>query len=285
MSTTDALRHTTAALTPMYGEDEARSMAKIVLEDAFGVARNQAVSDLHPSDVLRLEADILPRLLSGEPIQYVLGKALFFGQYFRVNPAVLIPRQETEELVALALKTLKTQSPTAVLNVLDMGTGSGCIPIVLAKKRANLKAFGVDISTEALALAQQNAADNGVEVIFQQMDILDRKAWQQLTVEHFDMILSNPPYIPPSEKPHIPAHVLDWEPSLALFSPEEDPCIFYRVIADFAKERLRPGGTLLFEVNEFRAQAVLDILMSRGFSGVTLHQDIAGADRMVSAVS
>jgi release factor glutamine methyltransferase len=280
----EACFHTIAdALTPSYGRGEAESMAKIVLEDAFGIRSSLRQGELPESAKSRLETDILPRLLAGEPLQYVLGKTMFYGYYFEVGPAVLIPRQETEELVAWALEGLKGNAFGTAPNILDIGTGSGCIPVVLAKKMPKSNVFAVDISPEALQIAHKNAAANNAKVNFQILDILDDMTWEGFHPAQFDMILSNPPYIPPSETKLMPPHVLHWEPHLALFAPEGDACIFYRKIVEFALLRLQPGGRLLFEVNEFRADAVEDILKQNGFVNIERRRDISGADRMVAA--
>lgn len=271
-------------LTPRYGEGEARAMARIVFEDAFD--RGRAFEEP------KFEA-LLSRLLAGEPLQYVLGEADFFGLKFKVSPAVLIPRQETEELVAWVLDTIRDSainlSPQSPLQLLDIGLGSGCIGITLKKKLPAIQLFGLEKSREALELAQINAGRllpgpnaPSPDLQFHLGDILDPADWNLFPL--LDVVISNPPYIPHQEKNLMPEHVLAHEPSLALFVDDSDALLFYRRIADFAREKLRPGGLLFFECNEFNATQVAALLREKGFKNVELRKDLAGADRMVRAV-
>lgn len=268
--------HLTHALTPRYGAAEAASIARIVLEDAFG-ARSVKDFVLPADEELRL-AGILDRLLSGEPVQYVLGQADFFGFKFKVDRRVLIPRQETEELVALALTLLKGHTNPEVL---DIGTGSGCIAVSIKKKIPGAAVVALDVSEDALALARENARLLGAAVHFIQGDVLGSSFHQ--TDRTFDMIISNPPYIPHSEESVMPDHVKNFEPALALFVPNEDALVFYRCIGALAKRVLRPGGWLLFEINEFQAAGVERLLSGRGFAAVTIMRDLSGAPRMACA--
>ncbi len=265
-------------LTPRYGSGEARSVARIVFEDTFGTkqAANYHFSEEEETRFLAIRQ----RLLDGEPLQYVLGMADFFGFRFKVNPEVLIPRQETEELVAWAISILKTQTDHP--RVLDIGTGSGIIAVTLAKKCPNAEVWAIDVSAGALALAAENARTLGAHIHFEKNDILDTASWSQLP--DFDCIVSNPPYIPRQETTLIPEHVLLHEPHLALFVDDADPLIFYRKIGLFALEKLRPHGALLFECNEFNAGDVGELLDRMGFTGIELRTDLHGADRMVYAV-
>lgn len=267
-------------LTPRYGEGEARSITRIVFEDAFdrGRAFEQA----------RFET-IVQQLTVGVPVQYVLGEADFFGLKFKVNPAVLIPRQETEELVAWVLEHLKTYSPISSPSLLDIGLGSGCIGISLKKKYPGLGLFGLEKSPEALAVAKENATrilnfplSQTADVQFLLGDILNPADWAQFPV--LDVVVSNPPYIPHSEKSLVPEHVMAHEPSLALFVDHPDALLFYRAIAAFCIEKLRPGGLLFFECNEFNAPEVANMLREKGFSMVETRKDLSGADRMVKGV-
>ncbi len=281
-------------LTPRYGEGEAKAIARIVFEDAFDHGR--AFGEL------RFE-EILTRLVAGEPVQYVLGEADFFGLKFKVNPAVLIPRQETEELVAWVLEHLQglgkavlpmEDQPEPAL--LDIGLGSGCIGIALKKKYPALHLFGLEKSPSALAIATLNAARNipspslGLwrvkiseypNIQFHLGDILDHSDWAKFPP--LDVVVSNPPYIPRSEKGLVPEHVSAHEPALALFVDDPDPLLFYRAIADFSLEKLRPGGALFFECNEFNATEVASLLREKGFEKVELRKDLVGADRMLRA--
>lgn len=265
-----------ADLTPRYGAGEARSIARIAFEDAFGT-RQPAEKVFSAGEETRF-LTIRQRLLAGEPVQYVLGQADFFGLKFNVTPAVLIPRQETEELADRAVKFLK-KNPGA--RALDIGTGSGCIAAVLALKCPASEVWATDVSPEALALAGENARRLGAPVTFRRHDILPAESWDELP--GFDLVVSNPPYIPRREAALMPGHVLRHEPHLALFVEDDDPLLFYRAIADFSKKKLPPGGALLLECNEFNAAQVADLLREKGLSGVQMHQDLSGADRIVGA--
>lgn len=274
MTIAQAYRQLLAALATHYEEGEAASVARIVFEDAFSV-RNFQREDALPSHQLALLARIQSRLLAGEPVQYVLGAADFFGLKFRVDPRVLIPRQETEELV---LWVLDTVGHISSLKILDIGAGSGCIPIVLKKRRPDLEVHALDNSPGALAVARENADRLGTRIIFHQVDILDSTQWPLLP--EFDILVSNPPYIPPSEAVLMPEQVLQFEPAAALFTATEDALVFYRTIAEFAADHLLEGGWLFFETNEFNAGQVRQLLEDRGFTA-ELRQDIHGKDRMV----
>jgi len=268
-----------ADLSLRYGAVEARSLARIVFEDVFQTSNSTNFRFTESQEALFL--DIRNRLLAGEPLQYVLGQADFFGLKFKVNPAVLIPRQETEELVAWALEWLKKseiQSPT----VLDIGLGSGCIGIALNVKNRNLNLFGLEKSPAALAVATENADRllGAGNYTFVCADILDQGAWSRFP--NLDLIISNPPYIPNDEQRLMPEHVLAHEPALALFVDDADPLVFYRAIAQFALQKLNPAGALFFECNEFNAEAAADLLRQAGFD-VELRKDLSGADRMLSA--
>lgn len=268
-------------LTPRYGAGEARSIARIVFEDAFGT--RQPDQKIFSAQEEALFQEIRRRLLSGEPLQYVLGRADFFGFKFQVSPAVLIPRQETEELVAWVLDWLKS---TAIQHpvVFDIGLGSGCIAVALKAKRPGIRLFGLEKSQAAIELARENAERllKHRDFNFITGDILERRDWARFPAP--DVIVSNPPYIPVQEKNLLQANVLDHEPPLALFVDGNDPLLFYRTIASFAQEKLRPGGALFFECNEFNAPAVAEMLHTGGFVRVELRKDIAGADRMVLAI-
>jgi len=259
-------------LTSLYGGPEARSILRIVYEDVLGLYSLQRPLTAEQEAKLR---PIQRRLLKGEPLQYVLGQADFYGYKFRVSPAVLIPRQETEELVQMILD----QHGKQPLRLLDVGTGSGCIPITLKLKRPAWQVEAVDISPEALQIARLNAERLGAKVGFQQYDILDTAQWPALP--QYDIIVSNPPYIPPSETKHVPPHVLQHEPHLALFTETEDALVFYRTIATFARQQLRPGGWLYFELNEFNGEQVLEVVEKQGFKLVELERDLNGKWRML----
>jgi release factor glutamine methyltransferase len=289
MNSTQALHHIVQSILGQYGPGEAVSIAAIVLEDAFGIkptqiAANKALDAAQQAQLGR----IVERLKTDEPVQYILGRTVFFGLPLRVNPHVLIPRQETEELVAWVLEAVGSQQPPASSRAegfhyrfLDIGTGSGCIPIAVKHKRPRWEVHALDISPGALQTAKENAAMNGQEVHFHQVDILDENAWDALP--SFDIIASNPPYITEDEKGILPKNVVDFEPHLALFSGGNDAQRFVRKIADFALRHLSPGGFLFFETNEFYAPDTQRILQEKGFKDVELRKDLNGKDRMIKA--
>lgn len=262
-----------STLSDRYGAGEAAAITRIVFEDAFDRGRQ--------FNLERFEL-IMKRLEAGEPLQYVLGEADFFGLKFKVNPAVLIPRQETEELVAWALEYINGL-PEKGIRVLDIGLGSGCIGISIKKKRPEIRLYGLEKSPEALTLARENATHilGPDSVTFQAGDILNRNSWAKLPAT--DLIISNPPYIPEQEKQLVPEHVAEHEPHLALFVPDADPLLFYREITAFAQYRNAAGSALFFECNEFNAGEVAALLENLGCSHVRLRKDLAGAERMVSA--
>lgn len=270
-----------ASLLGRYGAAEAASITRIVLEDVFALQGSQSTRRIEAEEE-QLYRHIRFRLLRGEPVQYILGEADFYGLKFRVDPRVLIPRQETEELVHWVLESWRQVGKPTGIQVLDIGTGSGCIPISLKKQAPELEISAMDISADILELAAENADLNQVAINWIQTDILKKDAWPALG--NFDYIVSNPPYIPPSQQHLMPDHVLAYEPHLALFAPEDDPLQFYREIGLFAFYQLTPNGMLFFETNEFNADRVGQLLQDIGFQEVTLRQDLAGKDRMVRAV-
>lgn len=221
---------------------------------------------------------ILSRLQSGEPFQYVFGKAFFRSERFEVNSSTLIPRPETAELVDLVLDKIPTwkTNPT----ILDVGTGSGCIPISIKLECPNVQISAWDISSEALEVAKRNANHLEAEVQFHQKDVFK---WAE-TTEFWDIIVSNPPYVLENEAKEMEKHVLDFEPHLALFVPNEDPLKFYRVIADFAANSLHTNGWLFFEINRAFGQATMDMLSQKDFSEISLIDDFKGNPRFVRAM-
>jgi len=254
------------------GEREAKSIARIVFEDAFRLFDYQSTQPFLYLEKLKA---IQGRLASHEPVQYILGQADFYGLKFKVTPEVLIPRPETEELVYWVLESVN-KSP---LKIVDVGTGSGCIPITLKKKLPTAEISGLDISKAALKIAEENAELNEVDVPFQAVNILEEKKWHPLP--YFDIIISNPPYIPYTEIDLMPKQVTDFEPNLALFVENKAPLIFYQKIAQFALLKLTKGGQLFFECNEFNAKKVVLMLEKLGFSKVELQKDMEGKERMV----
>lgn len=259
------------------GRREAQSVAQIVFEDVFRWRSDQNDRSLSDDEQQALQP-IQERLQNGEPVQYVLGMADFYGLRFKVSPAVLIPRPETEELVYEMLQRGKDVNWETGL---DIGTGSGCIPISLKKNNPAWSLTGLDVSAAALSIAEENADLNGVEVKWLEKNILERSKWASLP--DYDFIVSNPPYIPVREKEVMTASVIDYEPGLALFVPDDDPFLFYRTIIEFSLEKLRPKGALFFEVNEYNAQKLLKLVPQDFFGNVELLQDLQGKDRMLYA--
>ncbi len=278
------LRETTTALTvallPLYPEREADAIARIVLKHLlhldglhFMMAAQQAVQ---PSVLAQLPA-LQARLLAHEPVQYVLGTAPFFGMELEVTPATLIPRPETEELVRLIECE---QAHRAGLCVLDVGTGSGCLALALARLLPAAQVLAVDISGEALAVARRNAAAWAPAVVFEQVDILQALP-TGLPPGELDVLVSNPPYVLESERPLMRDNVLAWEPATALFVPNHDPLLFYRRLAEIGPGLLRPGGSIYLEINEALGPETAALLEAQGFEDVREVPDMFGKARMV----
>lgn len=216
----------------------------------------------------------LARLASGEPLQYVMGKTYFRDHLFEVNAETLIPRPETEELVALVLEKASENA-----SILDVGTGSGCIPISLKLERPSLQVEAWDISKGALEMARQNALNLKADVSFKLQDIF---AWPS-SLGSWDIIVSNPPYVTEEEKKEMANHVLDFEPHLALFVPNEEALKYYEALAEFGKKCLSPGGYLCLEINQYFGTQTRELLFSKGFQEVKLLTDFKGNDRMIVA--
>ena len=265
-------------LSPLYSREEVKSFTSILFEHIIGLSRLKVHlnhQERIPDAKLTEFEEIIDRLKNYEPIQYIIGETEFYGLRFKVSPAVLIPRPETEELVDWVLKDYQNSR----LNILDIGSGSGCIPIALAENLTHSTAEGWDISEEALTIARENAANNNVKVHFENLDILKWQTYQ--TQKMYDIIVSNPPYVTLSDKQSMLPNVTEYEPHLALFVPEEDPLVFYRKISDFALCHLRPGGRLYFEINEKLGDDLAILLENKSFKEVILRKDINGRDRMI----
>ncbi|WP_256010043.1 peptide chain release factor N(5)-glutamine methyltransferase [Desertivirga xinjiangensis] len=272
----------TDQLPPMYDKDEAKSLALLAVQHVCDLTKNYIL--LHKSHEITLKEEtslirILDELRFGVPLQYVLGEADFYGLRFKVNSSVLIPRPETEELVFWALDSVK-RDPELGINVIDIGTGSGCIPIAIKKNLPEAEVSACDISHEAIEVAINNAVLNQTEVHFFHADILSpRFTLLPLT---FNLIISNPPYITDSEKRQMHKNVLEHEPHTALFVPDDNPLLFYNSIADFAAKHLSSKGLLFLEINEAMGREAENMLHSKGFN--TEHKkDINGKDRMIKA--
>jgi len=265
-------------LSPYYSREEITSFTKLIFEKILGLTALQ----IHLNPPLVITAanlaqikEILNRLTQFEPIQYILGETEFYNVIIKVNKNVLIPRPETEELVDWIIKE-NTHSP---LNILDIGTGSGCIPIALLISLPHSTVSAWDISEQALILAAENAKINKANIIFKQVDIL--QPIETPEEEKFDLIISNPPYVTKSEMVQMEKNVTNYEPHLALFVSDNDPLIFYRAIADIAKLKLKPSGRIYFEINERFGTETTTLLASKGFKEITIKKDINGKDRMI----
>jgi release factor glutamine methyltransferase len=305
-------RHFTAMLAEKFPQREADQLMRILLEDLFGIDWNQQLMnpDLRIDEHQHYQlGEAVKRLLAGEPVQYVTGIARFNDLLLKVSPAVLIPRPETEELVQkICSDSLLCHSPAAYvipveasagagnlwaaghkeesmgdgpkrIRIWDIGTGSGCIAIALAKHFTNAEVVAFDVSEEALQIAKDNAESNGVNVTFVQDDVMNP------TSDYFnqpvDLVVSNPPYVCDSERAAMETNVLDWEPERALFVPDDDPLRFYRQILALSKKRLNPNGQVWLEINERMGEELLSLCRQIGFSNAEVLEDFAGKPRFV----
>lgn len=268
------------ALRGHYPDSEALSLAKMLLVEVFGFStlelyggKDKEISGKH-RDVLN---EMIVRLQKNEPIQYIIGEENFCGLPFEVGRGVLIPRPETRELVKWVADDGTNKEG---LRVLDVGTGSGCIAVTLAKRLLHPEVEAWDISEEALAIARRNAARHEAKVLFRRQDV-----WQTVPEgRHYDVMVSNPPYIAEKEKAEMEANVLDWEPSVALFVPDDDPLCFYRRIAELGRVLLQEGGALYFEINRAYGGAMVALLEGLEYKQVELRKDAFGNDRMIKAI-
>ena len=280
MTFSDLEKQFSAELSDIYAKEEAAMLCFLSVQHRFNwtkasylLNKQEVISDTDTTNFL----DILSQLKTSKPIQYILGETDFYGRTFRVNPAVLIPRPETEELVKWVVETVSTKTPS----LLDIGTGSGCIAISLKIEIPDAEVVAIDISADALALAQENASLHKAVVTFIEKDVLQMHPIDLTTT--FDVVVSNPPYIALAEKELMKANVLANEPHVALFVPNTNPLIFYERIAALAQAKLNLGGFLFFEINELFGKEVLALLVKKGFKHVELRQDLSGKDRMVKA--
>lgn len=272
------------SLSPLYDSREMKAIIALLFEEVCGLSRLDML--MNPNIVLSEEkSEILScyaeMLAEGVPVQQVLGYEYFLGRRFEVNPDVLIPRPETAELV----DWIVSEAPIGV-NVLDVGTGSGCIAISLAALINNSRVFAYDLSTKALKTAILNAERLNISnVTFVHKDILEsqNERFDHPNVDNFDIIVSNPPYIMHKEKSEMSANVLDYEPHLALFVPDSDPLLFYRAIGNYGLKNLRHGGRLYFEINAALGRETCQLLESLGYRDIILRKDLNGLDRMISA--
>ena len=275
-------------LSTIYDANEVNSLFMMVLENVVNISSAKIKAfpetEISTPDSERI-TNILTRLATGEPIQYILGYTEFYGLTFKVNPSVLIPRPETEELVDWVIKSwqLTVSSWQPPFHILDIGTGSGCIPISLRKNLPDAQVSAIDISAEALQTAKENADLNNAEVNFILEDILNPIDHSLLTT-HYSLIISNPPYVTLEDKKLMHTNVTDFEPHTALFVPQDDPLIFYKAIADFASTHLEKGGLLFFEINESYGKQIVELLNSKQFTNIELRKDMSDKDRMIKAI-
>ena len=282
MTITEGYHYISRELLSIYDQREAENIAILMIENITGFKKldrviNKATQLTSSQEVILHQYTAL--LLQHQPVQYVLHEAWFYGMKLYVDEHVLIPRPETEELVEWMLKDAETNKQP--INILDIGTGSGCIPIALKKNMPAAEVWAVDINNEALLVAQRNADTQQTSITFQQADILNKPYPSVLPT--FDVIVSNPPYIPLSDKTAMHPNVLQHEPHLALFVANEDPLLFYNAIVDFAQSHLNPGGSLYFEIHEAMGEEVKQQLTQKGFINVQVKKDMQGKDRMVKA--
>ena len=282
-------------LQHLYEEDEVKELFSISVNAVLNYSKsdvNFKKGETISRDILLKFNKILADLTNGKPIQYIFGKAHFYGLTFQVNPSVLIPRPETEELVdwiiaeikideSLSLGNIDGHPKSEIKNILDIGTGSGCIAISLKKNLPTANVNAVDISDEALQTAKEKAKLNEASVNFIQDDILNSKlSFDEGT---FDVIVSNPPYVKEDERKAMHSNVLAHEPHVALFVTNENPFVFYDVIADYALKYLKKGGFLFFEINEYLGSQMIELLEHKKFTAIQLKKDMQGKDRMLRA--
>ncbi len=289
------------SLEPLYGPAESAQIARWVIEHLTGWSRADLL--VHGSDTFTAEqAELFDKyqheLLQWRPVQYVLGEAWFAGMRFYVDERVLIPRPETEELVGWIVDKVRfrildlgskkagpgtntSHFPNPSSKILDIGTGSGCIPIALKKFLPQAEVWAVDKSAAALDVAKRNAVDLGAQIHFLEIDILD--PLQTGNLPEFDVIVSNPPYVPMSDMESMRSNVKDHEPHLALFVENDDALIFYRVIANLGLTKLRRGGSVFFEIHASAGDAARELLSSLGYRNIELRKDLGGLDRMIAA--
>ena len=268
-------------LSAGYDEQESGALTRWLMEDLLLIRKTDiALRTSFSPDPKKFDLfeTALQRVRAGEPIQYVLGYTEFLGLRFHVAPGVLIPRPETEELVV----KVSEENPKAK-TILDIGTGSGCIAISLARQLAEARVIAWDVKEEALNIAKENALQLHAQVQFERVDVL--QSWPSVPDEKPDVIVSNPPYIRESEKKQMRSNVLDHEPEVALFVPENDPLLFYRHISEKARRYLSPGGKLYFEINEGFEPEMVDLLQGLQYEQVEVTQDLQQKPRMLSAVA
>jgi len=269
-------------LSEIYLETEIQSFFNILIEFQLNLSRIEVAlqPDLEISEIaITFLQKAIAELKINTPIQYIVGETEFYGLKFNVNENVLIPRPETEELIDWILENAKLKTQNPKLKILDIGTGSGCIAISLAKNLSNTDVFALDISSEALKIAKKNAQLNKVDIYFSEIDILNTPDLP----EKYNVIVSNPPYVRELEKELMQQNVLAHEPHLALFVKDNNPLLFYDRIAELAKKHLSKNGSLYFEINQYLGNKTVELLKQKGFQNVKLKKDLFGFDRMIKA--
>ena len=266
-------------LKEIYIENEIDSLFFIALEYVTSISKIEYIlqkeEEISEEKLIKLKF-ILEKLTKNKPVQYITKKAYFYGLNFYVNEKVLIPRQETNELVDWVIMSVTHSKP---IKILDIGTGSGCIAITLKKNLPLSEVFAIDISNEAIQVAQKNANDNEVEINFLQKNILEINDLKS----NFDIIISNPPYVRELEKLEMASNVLDNEPHLALFVPDNNPLLFYEKITEIALKNLTEDGMLFFEINQYLSEETKKMIENKGFKNVTLRKDLQENYRMILA--
>lgn len=269
------------SLSTIYDKNEASKITEMIFEHAVHLTKSDVIKFpdlLIQNEDLNNLNNALMRLTSNCPVQYIMGETCFYNLTFKVNESVLIPRPETEELVELIINYIRTYNN--VNKILDIGSGSGCIPVSIQKNCRQVEVTSIDISSSAIELAKINAELNDVKVSFKEMDFLNEENWSCLGI--YDLIVSNPPYIPDSEKAEMDIHVKEFEPSIALFVPDNNPFIFYQKISVFSKEHLSKDGIVFLEIHEKYGKEIKDIFDSNHFHA-EIKKDIFGKDRMIFA--
>lgn len=306
MTWQEQYQHLREALTAAHEASEAEAIAELVVEHVGKKKIQQLKQEIVSIEETQQLDRILQQLLTHRPLQYVLNEAWFYGLKFEVNESVLIPRPETEELVDWIVKDVKSgkwkvendevrntkyEVRSAVppftthhspFTILDIGTGSGCIPIALKKNLPETEVSAIDVCSDVLYTATTNAVNNETEIDFQLLDFLDESKWSELS--KYDVIVSNPPYIKTTEATTMSKHVLEFEPHKALFVPDEDALLFYRKIADFALQHLQPNGAVYVEINQQLGKETIELFQHKGFT-VELKKDMSGNERMVKAIT
>ncbi|NOX47970.1 MAG: peptide chain release factor N(5)-glutamine methyltransferase [Chlorobi bacterium] len=275
----DIRRYYKRQLAGLYEENEIDSFFYILFEEYAGLSKAQillnAETTISESELLKIHFAV-KALMNHKPIQYIIGSSEFYGLKFKVSPDVLIPRPETEELTELVIKE---NSGKKDLSIMDIGTGSGCIAITLKKYLPDAKVHALDVSTNTLSLAKENAKLNGQEIEFLKMDFLKYSNWDKLNA--YDIIVSNPPYVRKSEMKGMNKNVLDYEPAIALFVEDEKPLLFYGAIAKFANGHLNKSGAVYCEINQYLGEETLSLFVKSGFEQAEVFKDINGNDRIL----